>query len=354
MKKLLLLIYLCLLSSLLVAGVIATYSTYPLKLESYNSIYLNKYGGTGTNHYQNMMAMHMGRFTIDTQGQTVRSFALLSNISNEFQFYGPTTWNPNTGNTLGFHGVAILKYGSQLYNSNLNQGNVNPINPTNTPMSGTITIDFYLISYNPDTVFIPESTYTHQSGTVGNFAVSYSSENIDFWNAHFTPVTGPDGQPVPQQPYLDSGTATPIAAVPYEDPTDPIFDFSIIEVQESFKLNKAYGSKRALVAKAQVIVTNADASNPAGVTLTFTNETNTGFFALKHTEDPDLNTIPYKLYFNGVTLDPGDSVDWDGLVNATYIKDIEVTQIPQSYGNNLVAGTYRDTIIVNLTPKDTL
>jgi hypothetical protein len=139
---------LCLLSSLLVAGVIATYSTYPLKLESYNSIYLNKYGGTGTNHYQNMMAMHMGRFTIDTQGQTVRSFALLSNISNEFQFYGPTTWNPNTGNTLGFHGVAILKYGSQLYNSNLNQGNVNPINPTNTPMSGTITIDFYLISYN--------------------------------------------------------------------------------------------------------------------------------------------------------------------------------------------------------------
>jgi len=83
MKRILLLISVFVLTTFSVSGVIATYSTYPLKLESYNSIYMNKYGGTGTNHYQDMKAIHIGRFTIDTQGQMIRSFTLLSNISNE-------------------------------------------------------------------------------------------------------------------------------------------------------------------------------------------------------------------------------------------------------------------------------
>lgn len=134
MKRIRLRISAFVLTTFSVSGVIATYSTYPLKLESYNSIYMNKYGGTGTNHYQDMMAIHIGRFTIDTQGQMIRSFALLSNISNEFVFRGPTTWNPDSTDTLGFHGVAILKYGSALYNSHLKQGNIKP-NPTYVPMT---------------------------------------------------------------------------------------------------------------------------------------------------------------------------------------------------------------------------
>lgn len=83
-----------------------------------------------------MMTMHIGRFTIDTQGQMIRSFALLSNISNEFVFRGPTTWNHDSTDTLGFHGVAILKYGSALYNSHLNLGNIKP-NPTYVLMTGS-------------------------------------------------------------------------------------------------------------------------------------------------------------------------------------------------------------------------
>lgn len=355
MKKIGVCIALLLLPSFLVFGVIATYSTYPLKLESYNSIYVNKYGGTGTNHYQNMMAMHMGRFTIDTQGQTIRSFALLSNISNEFVFTGPTTWNPTlTTDILGFHGVAILRYGSQLYNSDLNQGNVNPINPTNSPMNGLITIDFFLISHNPDTVFIPDRTYTHQSGTVGNFVVSYSTENVDFWNTDFTPVNGADGTPVPQQPYLGSGTVTPDVAVPYEDPTDPVFDFSIVEIQQQFDLDKAYNTAAAYVAKAQVVVTNVQAGNPAGVTLTFSSDSTTDFFEMRHTEEQNLEPIGYKLLFDSTIIEPGDSVDWVGFSNATYTKNIYVTQVQEHAVENLVAGTYSDTITVQLTPKDTL
>lgn len=355
MKKIVLFTILLLLSSLLVAGVIATYSTYPLKLESYNSIYQNKYGGIGTNHYPNLMAMHIGRFSVDTQGQTIRSFALLSNISNEFIFTGPTSWNPTlTTDQLGFHGVAILKYGSQLTNSNLNQGYTNPIYPTDTPMYGLISIDFYLISYNPDSVFLPDKSYTHMSGIVGDFTVSYSTENVGFWNADFTPVTGTNGLPIPSQPYLGPGTITPDDPVPYVDPTDPIFDFTITDVQGSFVLRDAYDTGTAYVAKAQVIVTNADVSNPCGVTLTFTNQTNTEFFEMRNTEDSNLSTLEYKLFFNGTIIDPGDSVDWVGFVNTTYTKDIFVTQIQKHEVDTLVEGTYYDTIVVTLTPKDTV
>ncbi len=42
MKRILLLISVFVLTTFSVSGVIATYSTYPLKLESYNSIYMNK------------------------------------------------------------------------------------------------------------------------------------------------------------------------------------------------------------------------------------------------------------------------------------------------------------------------
>ncbi len=353
MKRILLMVIVFLLTTLPVFGVIATYSTYPLKLESYNSIYMNKYGGTGTNHYQDMMAMHIGRFTIDTQGPKIRSLALISNISNEFEFIGPTTWNPDSTDTLGFHGVAILKYGSALYNSNLNQGNINPINPTNTPMDGIITIDFYLISHNPASIFLPNKNYTHQSGIVGNFSISYSKKNKDFWNTDFDPMPGPNGLPISPQPYLGSGTVTPDVAVPYEDPNVPLFDFSIIEQQESFDLQMAIGNSLALIAKAQVIVSNADASDPCGVTLTFSDGTAHEFFSMSHTEDSELPNISYKIHFDGNILGPGDSVDWVGFVNNTYTKDMFVTGISQTEVDNLVEGTYSDTITIHLTAKDT-
>lgn len=280
---------------------------------------------------------------------------MLSNISNEFIFTGPTSWNPTlTTDQLGFHGVAILKYGSQLTNSNLNQGYTNPIYPTDTPMYGLISIDFYLISYNPDSVFLPDKSYTHMSGIVGDFTVSYSTENVGFWNADFTPVTGTNGLPIPSQPYLGPGTITPDDPVPYVDPTDPIFDFTITDVQGSFVLRDAYDTGTAYVAKAQVIVTNADVSNPCGVTLTFTNQTNTEFFEMRNTEDSNLSTLEYKLFFNGTIIDPGDSVDWVGFVNTTYTKDIFVTQIQKHEVDTLVEGTYYDTIVVTLTPKDTV
>jgi len=354
-KKKLLLLFLFVLPSFLIAGVKATYTTYPLHLESYNDIYSDVYGGTGTNHYQNLIAMPLGRFTIDTQGETIRTLALLSNISSEFSFRGRTNWNPTTTDSVGFHPVAILKYGSQLYNSNLNQGSTNPINPTNTPMTGVITIDFYLVSHNPASVFIENEQYTHESGTVGTFSVAFSSENIGFWNADFDPVVDENGQPIPEQPYLQSGTITPEEDVPYGDPLDNVlYSFTIINNQDNFDLSSAFGVNKAFIATAQVTLNNANPTEVHGVTLTFTSQTNTDPFRMRLVGGSDSQFIEYKLFFNNRVVVPGNPVDWEGLSNGTFTKDIKVTQIKQSDVEELPEGTYSDTIIVNLTPKDSM
>lgn len=356
MKKRMLLILLLSLPSLLVAGVIATYTTYPLHLESYNSIYLDTYEGTGTNHYQGCMAMHMGRYAIDTQGETVTNFALISNISNEFELYGPTKNNENVDVAIGFHPVAIVRYETQLYNSNLNQGYKNPINPTNTSMTGEIIIDFYLVSYEPDSIFIEHVQYAHTKGSFGNFSISFSSDGNDFWNASLTPVSGENNLPIPEQPYLISGATVPEEGVPFGDPTEQVlYSFVILDNVNTFDLAKAINRKRAHLATAQVTISKTKSTKPCGVRLTFTNQTNTNHFMMSHEDESVSQTIEYKLFFNGSTIDPGDSVDWDGLTyGKTFQKDIEVTRIKKRDVDDLLEGLYSDTITVNLTPKDSM
>ncbi|NLK05234.1 MAG: hypothetical protein GX315_02620 [Spirochaetales bacterium] len=355
MKKRMLLILLLSLPSLLVAGVIATYTTYPLHLESYNSIYLDTYEGTGTNHYQGCMAMHMGRYAIDTQGETVTNFALISNISSEFELYGPTKNNVTVDVAIGFHPVAIVRYETQLYNSNLNQGYKNPINPTNTSMTGEIIIDFYLVSYEPDSIFIENVQYAHTKGSFGNFSISFSSDGNDFWNASLTPVSGENNLPIPEQPYLISGSTVPEEGVPFGDPTEQVlYSFAIFNNHESFDITKAFGLDETFIATAQVTLEYADPTKLYAVTLTFTNQTNSDTFMMTH-ENPSVDqTIGYKLSFNGYTIDPGDSVDWNGLSEGSSNKDIKVTQIKKSDVDKLLEGLYSDTITVNLTPKDSV
>lgn len=356
MKKRLLLLLLLSLPSLLVAGVTATYTTYPLHLESYNSIHLDTYGGTGTNHYQGCMAMHMGRYAINAQGETVRNLALLSNISNEFELSGPTKNNVHVIIPIGFHPVAIVKYGTQLYNSNLNQGYKNPISPTNTSMTGEIIIDFYLISYESETIFLENVQYKQTKGSFGNFSISFSSDDNDFWNANFTPVLGENNLPIPEQPYLISGFTVPQEGVPFGDPLEQIlYNFTIINNVDSFNLAYAIRDGMAFLATAQVSISNSESTKPCGVRLTFANLTNTDTFMMTH-EDPSVDqAIEYKLFFNGSTIDPGDSVDWDGLsYGRTFQKDINVIITQEREVADLLAGTYSDTIKVNLTPKDTV
>ena len=219
-----------------------------------------------------------------------------------------------------------------------------------------IILDFFLVSYNPARVFIENEKYTHESGTVGTFSISFSSENIDFWNADFDPVVGENGQTLLEQPYLESGAIIPEEEIPYGDPTEySHYDFTIIDNQDHFDLFSAIGNKTAYLATAQVIVSNINATNTYGMTLAFTNQTNTDPFKMSLVGGSGSHYIEYKLFFNNTMVVPGIPIDWnEPVVNGTFIKAIEVTQIQESAVENLLEGTYSDTITVNLTPKDSM
>ncbi|MDY0304723.1 MAG: hypothetical protein RBQ65_08820, partial [Sphaerochaeta sp.] len=64
---------------------------------------------------------------------------------------------------------------------------------------------------------------------------------------------------------------------------------------------------------------------------------------------------PYTLLFGNEEVEPGMVIDWDGLKNGQMAaRAIQVTNISQHATSTLLSGTYRDTIYINITPKDTV
>lgn len=340
---------------MLIAGITASYIPYPLHLKSYDDFHQERYG-TGTNNYQNLMAIPMGRYTINTNGETIYSIAIHSDISKEFELEGRTTWNPSIIQSIGFHPVAILKTGSTLFNTNLWEGQLNPLNPRNTALSGTITIDFYLISYQAPSVFIPNEKYSLIVGTMGTFYASYLDENISVQSGLNIPFPDTNGNPIAQQPYLDGGLVNPDDKIIYGDPPDQEhYDFRIFN-ELPVDITSASGSNKAQVATAQVTLSSADPAKSYGITLTFTNATNTHPFRMTLTDNlPNPPSIAYHLFFNDTLVTtPGDSVDWDDLSNSTFTKHIYITGIDETSAATLPHGSYKDTVYVNITAKDTI
>lgn len=300
--------------------------------------------------------MPFGRYTINTNGETIYSLGVHTNISDPIFFKGKTTWGE--GSTVGFQAKAILKCGTIFTKSDLWQGLKNPIHPQATPLKGTITIDFYLISNNNASIFIEDETFTHVSGTtVGTFYVSYlTDKDTGFWGNNNIPIQGEDGQPIPAQPYLESGTATPQEEIPYGDPPDNVhYEFSIFN-EQPIELLSACGTEKAQAATAQVTVSNGDPSKSYGITLTFTNLNNTPPFKMTLSDNlPDPPSIAYQLFFNDTLVTaPGGSADWDNLSNSTFTKHIYVTGVNETTANSLPQGTYKDIVYVSITPNDTI
>jgi len=187
------------------------------------------------------------------------------------------------------------------------------------------------------------------------FSVTFSTSAKDFWGATFDPMSVNGGTPGQTLPYLYTGTDTfPDEEIPYGDPPDLVnYSFTIIG-QRPIELADAYGDNKAEVATAHLSLGNGDTSKSYGVEITFTNDAGTNPFQMVIPEDDNSPTIPYRLYFDNKIVTPGRSHDWDGLTNGTYTKAIQVTRIDQSTAELLPPGTYRDTIIVTISPKDTV
>lgn len=349
---LLITIALFLLTSLF-GAVEATYQARPaLNFQKFNDIYQQRYGGVGGNPFPGKLATHIGTFTVNTGGATVRNFALNSTHDNNFYFSGPRS--TGTG-TFGFVAASVVKYGNKLYGTKLYYPPRHPIQPTNFPMTGTIVIDFYLISWEDDIFFVEDGTYTHTSGKMPPFSVTFSTSQSDFWSASFDPMSVNGGTPGQSLPYLHNGSDTfPDEEIPYGDPPELVnYTFTIIN-KKSLNLPDAYGDNKGEVATAQLTLSNGDPNKNYGVTVIFTNQTNTNPFRMVIPDLPNSPSIPYRLYFKNKVVTPGGLNSWDGLSNGVYTETIRVTQVNQTTTEVLPPDTYRDTIVVTIIPNDTV
>lgn len=361
-KRTLLLTFLLffLLSPLLFSAVVASYMpASPLYLQPYQKLHLALYGDGSGGDFPNKMAIYLGRFNIDTQGEIVTNFRIISPISTaHISFIGPIVGNPSYD--VYFYPIAQLVYNNggtlapftDVYHAN----GVNPIKPSNTPMQGIVTIDVFLVAkYYPNVdFFTPGGTFTHNRGTFGTFSLGYSTSSQGEWSETYSPVVGENGEPLSELPVLAAGTNDPDEPIQYEDPEPIACQFSIQEMPGDFPIYNAVGANAALVAKAELTVLNLGAVTTHQVDLTFTNAEQSSQFALKQTNGDPPHTIPYSLLFGSTPIFAGDTTRWEGLINGTQYKDIFITGIDQQDAETALAGTYQDTIYVQITPVDTI
>jgi hypothetical protein len=340
-------------------AVVATYQAASvLHFEKFNDVYQQRYGGIGGNHFAGKLVTHIGTFTIDTQGATIQNLALNSTHDDNYYFTGPRTTGPNA--SFGFFVGSIVQHGNTLWGSSLNQGHKNPIQPTGHPMKGTITVDFYLISWEGAQFFIEDGTYTHTQGQMSNFSIHFSTDG-DFWNASFDPMSVNGGTAGQALPYLSGGGSLSDNDIIYGDPPDLVqYSFSINDNLDVINLAHATDSNKTRVATSTITTQAGNTASTYGVTVTFTNSENAPPFRLKHVEQNGnggnrLSSIDYSLYFNNTLVDPGDSVPWYGLPpSGTRSLDIMVTGVNHQQAHNALSGEYRDIVYVTVTPIDTI
>lgn len=352
-RPIILVLLLSLLSPLF-GAVTATYKAKPvLHFELFDDVYQQRYGGIGGNHFAGKLVTHIGSFEIETGGETVRNLSLNSSHDYNFYFKGPHIKNPEA--SFGFFLGSIVKYGNSLWETYLNKGARNPIEPMGHPMTGTITVDFYLVSWEGASVFVKDGSYTHTSGNLPPFSVAFSTGG-DYWNASFDPMSVNGGVPGQSLPYFHDGSDTfPDEEIDYGDPPE-LFSYNFtIKDEQAITLSDAFGSNKAQVAKAEMMVVNGTPFKTYGVEVLFTTLDQSSTFEMKRVGMPSATTIPYTLLFGNEEVEPGMVIDWDGLKNGQMAaRAIQVTNISQHATSTLLSGTYRDTIYINITPKDTV
>lgn len=336
------------------AAVTATYAATPvLHFQRFNDIYQQRYGGVGGNPFADTLATHIGTFTINTDGTTVRNLSLNSSHDYNFFFSGPRGNDANA--SFGFFLGSVVKFANQLWGTSLNQGLRNPIQPSGYAMNGIITVDFYLVSWEGAIYFVEDGSYTHTSGKLPPFSIAFSTGS-DYWNASFDPMSVNGGVPGQSLPYFHDGSDTfPDEEIDYGDPPE-LFSYNFtIKDEQAITLSDAFGSNKAQVAKAEMMVVNGTPFKTYGVEVLFTTLDQSSTFEMKRVGMPSATTIPYTLLFGNEEVEPGMVIDWDGLKNGQMAaRAIQVTNISQHATSTLLSGTYRDTIYINITPKDTV
>jgi len=219
----------------------------------------------------------------------------------------------------------------------------------------SVSIGIYLKSMQPANRYIEGEIYTWKSGTFGSFNLQIQDED-DQNNNVYVPVNGQEiieGQPPSSTTsLLQPGQTIPDDPIPYGDPIEQVnFLLSIIQ-EEAFSIEDAYIGSQIQVAEAQLMLQNAIEGFPYAVNITFTSAYNSPQFRLHLNSDTTLYGIPYTLIFGIEEVTPGTPILWEELGSDLNTMPLFVTGIEHTRAESALAGTYKDTIYVEVSPID--
>lgn len=219
----------------------------------------------------------------------------------------------------------------------------------------SVSIGIYLISTQKANRYIEGAIYTWESGIFGSFNLQIQDED-DQNNNVYVPVNGQEiieGQPPSSTTsLLEPGQTIPDDPIPYGDPIEQVNFLLSIAQEEDFPIEEAYIGSQIQVAEAQLMLQNAIEGFPYAVNITFTSAYNSPQFRLHLNNDTTLYGIPYTLIFGIREVTPGTPILWEELGSDLNTMPLFVTGIEHTRAESALAGTYKDTIYVEVSPID--
>jgi len=219
----------------------------------------------------------------------------------------------------------------------------------------SVSIGIYLISTQKANRYIEGAIYTWESGIFGSFNLQIQDED-DQNNNVYVPVNGQEiieGQPPSSTTsLLEPGQTIPDDPIPYGDPIEQVDFLLSIAQEEDFPIEEAYIGSQIQVAEAQLMLQNAIEGFPYAVNITFSSAYNSSQFRLHLNNDTTLYGIPYTLIFGIREVTPGTPILWEELGSDLNTMPLFVTGIEHTRAESALAGTYKDTIYVEVSPID--
>lgn len=322
-----------------------------------NTFVFMKGGSPGAEAFEsNKFVLPIGTLTFDSDEPYYDPTIYLSDNSTHFWFYGPTIWNPTTGDPTAFRMARVSTIGSKTTMKMLDWGTGGDSLATTNNMAITqpqFIAYLYLVSDQDASVYIENSVYDHTSGDFGAFTVAIANTSAGHSNGvTLLPVEGTGSATQPTDILIGGITAIP-PLVPYGDPDRPIsFALSLIN-QRAFDIERAYtGLPPVHIATAQVTLSNAVSGRTYGVNVTFTNNDLSDKFHVHLEGNPLQAAIEYSLVFGTTEVEKNQPIPWKNMTTGIFERDILVTGISEFAVQSAPQGPYTDTVIVTITPSD--
>ena len=230
----------------------------------------------------NKLVAHIGTIIISTDGNQIFHPNLVKiNLSTSFGFTGPITWSNNW--QTGEPEYTVMETYFTLYAVSTAKGvtQVNPLwegdgtQPLRTEEGNInvrdLEVKLYLVSDQDYFRYQYGASYPLTSGTMEGFSLEVANTGSGYYEGNNTPISVNNEPAGTTTPMLSEGTTTP-SPLPYGPPNlQPVYALSIID-ENRFTITNAYGGLSTTIAKANLHLSNAQATGHYGIDVVFSNK----------------------------------------------------------------------------------